>query len=162
MTKDFTQVMSERTDKQLVDILTLKRDEYQPEAIFAAEKEIEHRQINVETFYSEVQIHEIQNSTQIDKADMEFEWYHKILTIFLPATIIAVVTYLFNLLGQGPILKALGFPIMILIHYAIHNRLKDTGYIKMAKDFLKWVNYTLYIYIGLILVAGLSIYFFFM
>jgi hypothetical protein len=162
MTNDFSQVMSERTDKQLVDIVTLKREEYQPEAIIAAEKEIERRQINTSEFYTEEQIHETQNSSQIDKSDVGFEWYHKLLTVLLPAAIIAAVTIVVNILGQTPILRVLGFPTIILIHYAIHRRFKDNGYTKMAKDFLKWVTYTLYIYIGLILILGLAIYFFFM
>lgn len=40
MTPDYIQAMSERTDKQLADIVTIKRAEYEPEAIEAAEQEI--------------------------------------------------------------------------------------------------------------------------
>lgn len=161
MTKDFSQVMSERTDKQLIDIVTIKRDEYQIEAISAAEKEIERRHLSVDNFYTVDQIDAIKNSPETNKADLEFEWYHKVITILLPVFIIICVTYVFHFLGLKPILKALGFPIMVLIHYAIHRRLKDTGYTKMAKEFLKWVTYTLYIYIGLLLIGGLTVYFFF-
>jgi hypothetical protein len=36
MTKDFSEVMSQRSDKQLAEILTTKRHEYQEDAIKAA------------------------------------------------------------------------------------------------------------------------------
>lgn len=160
MTKDYTQVMFERSDKQLVDIVTLKRDEYQPEAVMAAEKEIERRQINIDVFNSALQNDSLPASTEPDKSTIIFEWYHKGLTVLLPAAIITFVTMFFNFLGSQPILRVLGLPAIILIHYAIHHRLRGLGYTRMAKDFLIWITYTLYIYIGLIILFGLSIYFF--
>lgn len=46
MKRDFTEVMSKRTDEELIEIVKLKRDDYQPEAVEAAEKELESRQVN--------------------------------------------------------------------------------------------------------------------
>jgi uncharacterized RDD family membrane protein YckC len=46
MKQDFTEVMSKRTDEELIEIVKLKRDDYQPEAVQAAEKELELREVN--------------------------------------------------------------------------------------------------------------------
>ena len=82
MTKDFSQVMSERTDKQLVEIVTLKREEYQPEAIMAAEKELSNRQIDPSN-YSEEKSH-LKVDT-VYKEDMPLEKIQIVFTILLPA-----------------------------------------------------------------------------
>lgn len=152
--------MSERTDRQLVEIVTIKRSEYQPEAILAAEKEIENRQINLDAFTATEKVNFSESTVPPDKMEKGFEWYHKALTVFLPATVIAVVSTIFNHFGATPILRVIGFPTIVLIHYAIHRRLKDLGYTKMAGDFMHWVTYSLYIYIGLLLILGLAIFFF--
>lgn len=162
MVKDFSQVMSERTDKQLIDIVTFKRHEYQPEAIVAAETEIERRKINSDSFYSPEQIQEIQNPPRPNKSEVQFTWHYKVLTVLLTPAIIAVLTTLTNFFGRELLTRALGFPAIVVIHYAIHSKLKEEGYTLIAKDFLKWVAYSLYIYIGLLLILGLTIYFFFM
>lgn len=44
---NFTEIMSKRTNEELVKIVTVDRDSYQPTAIEAAEKEIEKRNIEV-------------------------------------------------------------------------------------------------------------------
>jgi uncharacterized RDD family membrane protein YckC len=46
MPYDFTAVMSEHTDETLIQIVTTKRNDYQPAAVEAAEKEIERRSID--------------------------------------------------------------------------------------------------------------------
>ncbi|MBK0384256.1 RDD family protein [Pedobacter sp. SD-b] len=50
MENQFSKVMSKLTDKELIDILTIKRKDYQPLAIEAAEKEIAERKIDVVNF----------------------------------------------------------------------------------------------------------------
>ena len=47
MDKSFTEIMSKKTSEELIKIVTVDRDEYQPTAIEAAEKEIEKRNIDV-------------------------------------------------------------------------------------------------------------------
>jgi len=151
--------MSERTDKQLVDIVTIKRDDYQPEAVIAAEKEIERRRLSPGSFYSVEEIESIKNPGPIDKADMTFDLSHKIYTILLPAAFITLWTLIMQKVEGLMVLKGLALPAIILVYYGINRRLKDNGYARRSKEFLKWSAYTLYIYIGLILVVGLSIYF---
>jgi len=52
MTQDFTDVMSERTNEELVKITTIQRKDYQPEAVIAAEKELAKRNVNVDEIES--------------------------------------------------------------------------------------------------------------
>jgi len=50
MENEFKQVMSERTDEELIKIITAERDSYNPFAIEAAESEIEKRNIDTSKF----------------------------------------------------------------------------------------------------------------
>ena len=50
MENEFKQVMSERTDEELIKIVTAERDSYNPIAIEAAESEIEKRNIDTSKF----------------------------------------------------------------------------------------------------------------
>ena len=50
MEYEFKKVMSQRTDKELIKIVTTERGDYRPEAIEAAESEIEQRKIDVKFF----------------------------------------------------------------------------------------------------------------
>lgn len=50
MENEFKQVMSERTDDELVKIVTVEKENYQPLAISAAEAEIEKRNIDIGDF----------------------------------------------------------------------------------------------------------------
>jgi len=65
MKNKFEIVMSERTDEELIKIVTTERDDYQPIAIEIAEKEIEKRNINTRKF------HEIREKTIIEKKEKE-------------------------------------------------------------------------------------------
>ncbi len=47
MENSFTDIMSKRTDEELINVVTVDRDGYQPTVIEAAEKEIEKRNIDV-------------------------------------------------------------------------------------------------------------------
>ena len=49
MENEFAQVMSERTDDELITIVTVDRDKYNPTALEAADLEIEKRQIDTST-----------------------------------------------------------------------------------------------------------------
>ncbi|NOR86397.1 MAG: RDD family protein [Bacteroidales bacterium] len=47
MTQNFTTVMSEKTDDELIKIITLLREDYQPEAVIVAEKELKTRKVDL-------------------------------------------------------------------------------------------------------------------
>lgn len=65
MENDFTKVMSNKTDAELIKIVTVNRDKYQVLAIEAAEKEIDLRQIDS----SKVQ--EITTKIEVEKVKIE-------------------------------------------------------------------------------------------
>lgn len=47
MTSQFSEPMSKLTDSELADILAVKREDYQPEAVIAAEIEFNNRGLNL-------------------------------------------------------------------------------------------------------------------
>ena len=50
MENEFTKVMSERTNEDLIKIVTVEREKYNPTAIEAADLEVEKRKINISEF----------------------------------------------------------------------------------------------------------------
>ena len=50
MENEFTKVMSERTDEELIKIVTVERGSYNPNAIEAADAEVEKRKIDTSEF----------------------------------------------------------------------------------------------------------------
>lgn len=50
MENEFTAVMSMRTDEELIKIVTILKDDYNPDAIKAAELEIKKREIDIQDF----------------------------------------------------------------------------------------------------------------
>lgn len=102
MKQDFTKVMSKRTDEELIEIVKIKRDGYQAEAVEAAEKELEKRKINPE------QIEQIkQESTEKETRRKELDsskvtsWTRLIhlivdsIVFFLTAIILSIILNLF-------------------------------------------------------------------
>lgn len=160
MTKDFSQVMSERTDKQLVEIVTLKRNEYQPEAVIAAEKELSNRQIDPLNFYTDKEKAAMTKTGVVYKENIPLEKIQIAFTILLPALFITAWALLFKVLSDLAFLSNFGFIAIVVLYYFIHKWLKDNGYERKAKEFMKWTTYTVFIYVGLMLIIGLSIYFF--
>lgn len=55
MKTDFTEVMKNKTNKELVEITTALRDDYQPEAVLAAESELSTRDVDINSVAEEVQ-----------------------------------------------------------------------------------------------------------
>lgn len=66
MENEFTKVMSKRTDQELIKIVTVEREGYNPLAIEAAEYEIETREINTEDFES------IKEQAVVEKEQKQF------------------------------------------------------------------------------------------
>lgn len=50
MENEFAKVMSERTDEELIKIVTVERESYNPTAIVAADSEVEKRNIDTSEF----------------------------------------------------------------------------------------------------------------
>lgn len=69
MENEFKKVMSEHSDKQLIKIVTAEHDKYTPEALKAAEYEIEKRSIDSSTFneQKEQAVHIEQDKQEVNR-----------------------------------------------------------------------------------------------
>lgn len=68
MENEFSQVMSERTDEELIKIVTVERDKYNPIALEAADAEVEKRNIDTTTFEA---IREIVQTQKVHKQKVD-------------------------------------------------------------------------------------------
>ena len=68
MENEFKQVMSERSDKDLIKIITIDRGTYQPIAIEAAESEIKYREIDIDND----KYREIKENYRIEKENQDY------------------------------------------------------------------------------------------
>jgi amino acid permease len=84
-----------------------------------------------------------------------FKWFHKAGMLLLPFFIGFLFHGLTSLASSSASLQFLGFPFLFLCYYLLHHQLKTNGYDQMAIDFKSWTSYTLYIYIGLLLLGAL-------
>jgi hypothetical protein len=129
MDNKFIRIMEQRTDSELMEILTKDRDEYQPEALIAAETELERRKLSVGQFETAKQeIREKEQSIK-DKANMPLGIGWKLLTFLVP-----------------------GIP-----NFLIARTLKAEGYDRKWKEAWHWTFYGFGFYIGLFLFGLLLI-----
>ncbi len=126
MATNFTELMSSKSDEQLLKIIARPGD-YQTEALDAARREISRRNLSadrLEEARKEVVIEE-QRSTE--KANMPLEGTYKALSFFFPGFIPAMMS----------------------------TALRTNGYEKKASDMLKWTFYGVGFYITLIVFFSL-------
>jgi len=139
MTKDFSEVMSQRSDSQLAEILTIKRHEYQEDAIRAAQAELEKRNLDVNSFVTVADMKKVESElAPVPKGELKFNLLQKILTFMLPGPVTALWGFICNYALEAPILKGLSLPIVIIMQVIIFKQLKTNGYDKLALDFKKW------------------------
>jgi hypothetical protein len=139
MTKDFSEVMSQRSDKELAEILTTKRHEYQEDAIKAAQAELEKRNLDVNSFVTVDDMKKIETKlAPVPKVEQKFNLLYKILTFMLPGPVTALWGFICNNVLEAPLLKGLSLPIVIIIQVIIFKQLKTNGYDRLALDFKKW------------------------
>lgn len=132
MKQDFTEVMSKRTDEELIEIVKVKRDDYQPEAVEAAENELQKRQVDPD------QIEQVkQELTEKETKKKEFDsskvtsWTRLIhfivdlIAFFLTAMILSIILNFFlpttdqdtmTLIGYGLFLFAF-FLYFVIMEY---------------------------------------------
>src|ERR1700741_4463433 len=92
MAFDFKKTMRETSDEELVKILTVFRDDYQEEAIDAAEKELQLRNLSEEKKEVYKNAAEDQRELEIKKSNepLGVEW--KILTLIFPMVITFILS----------------------------------------------------------------------
>ena len=131
MANDFTEIMAKRSDSELLEIATKLKDDYQPEAVTAAELEIKNRNLSTEQLENaEIEIKE----KEISLAEKENE----------P-------------LGTGQ--KILFFIFFWgVIPWGMARTFKANGYLKKYKDAWKFMKYGLFAFLGFNAIMFLIIY----
>lgn len=94
-------VMSTRTDRELIDIVSISRGDYQLEAIKAAEIELSKRNINPDTIENIKK--EIYNDIKLRKirAEEPLQTYWKILTFIFPGILNLFFAFIFTADGYN-------------------------------------------------------------
>jgi hypothetical protein len=121
MENRFSIIMADRTDAELIKILTEQRDDYEKEAVIACEKELESRNLNID----EIEIAKEENKKKTEKvnskANESLSVGLKILTFLIPIVLVIVFAGVF----------------------------KADGYDRKAKELSMWTIYGLGFYYGL-------------
>ena len=127
MENKFTQVMSERTDEQLIKIVTIDRDGYEPIAVEAAEQEIQKRKIDIAKV-DEVKIDliaKLKEDKEIDsnKVHSFTRFLHYLIdsfVIFILAMILSFIVGLFINLNSLIIAKLIIYAMMTITFFAYY------------------------------------------
>jgi hypothetical protein len=106
---DFTEIMAKRTDKELIIVAYLDRNDYQPLAVIAAEEEIKKRNISTtkieQTLKKELRKREREDKEAEQEKKDKKESLKFQLIIWLVFIFIGVIIYLF----QGDVLTLILF-----------------------------------------------------
>jgi hypothetical protein len=103
----FDQVMSQRSDIDLLHIVTKARDDYQPEAIEAALRELARRDISTDLFDEVMEEMEQQRQEEARKTLAPLELHWKILTFLFPVVVHFALSGNFKLDGYTRKLREL-------------------------------------------------------
>jgi hypothetical protein len=124
---NFKQTMQETSDAELIKIVTLERDNYQEEAVLAAETELAKRNLTPEQVAAAENINEEQQQIQIRKANTPLDVHWKVLTFIFPA----------------------------IIQIILSGAFRSEGYDRKARELVKWTLFGFGFYIALILLFSL-------
>jgi len=131
MANDFTEIMAKRSDSELLEITTKLKDDYQPEAISAAELEIKNRNLSTE---------------QLENAEIEIKEKEISLTEKENEPLGTGQKILFFIFFWG------------VIPWGMAGTFKTNGYLKKYKDAWKFMKYGLFVFLGLNAIMFLLIY----
>jgi hypothetical protein len=92
---DFSQIMGQRSDDELIEILTKKQDEYQEEALEAAQREFKKRNLTAEQITSAIKVVEKKEDIIKAKAAEPLNEGWKKACFFLPGLTVYFVTFSF-------------------------------------------------------------------
>jgi hypothetical protein len=100
MPNQFSEAMSERTDAELIRILNDLRNDYQPEAIIAAEEEFAKRNISEEILNSTImeEVEEIRRQEESKKDEPLTDWQIA-RTILFPGWLMLLLSRAYRLQG---------------------------------------------------------------
>jgi hypothetical protein len=112
--------MSQRTDAELLKIVNEHRNDYQPEAVIAAEKELTNRNLSTEQIHEASKENEIKLKIDTAKANTKLGGGWKTLAFIFPGIILIIFSGVF----------------------------KADGYDRKARELTRWTIYGFGFYIG--------------
>lgn len=127
MGNQYDDVMTELSNAELLEIVTKLRNEYEPDAILAAENELTRRNLSTDEVRQTESIIEDKYEEIVQKANAPLQDHWKVLTLLLP-----------------------GF-----INLMIARSLKNDGYDRKYQEARRWTLYGCGFYIGLAVVLSL-------
>lgn len=87
MSNNFNEIMSRKSDLQLMAILTTEKDQFQPEALIAAEQELNKRNLSIADIETLKSWNESKAKEEKEKAEVPLEMFWKALAFFIPGLI---------------------------------------------------------------------------
>lgn len=127
-TNPFSAVMAQKDDVELIRIVTAEKNDYQPEAIIAAEEEIKKRNISVsmyQDFAGKIEtLIEIENNREEIKRQLPLQNWIKVVAFLFPA-------FFFFIIGAA---------------------LTMFGYQKRGKELCKWTLFGCLLYLLVIFI----------
>ena len=142
MKQDFTEVMSKRTDEELIEIVKVKRDDYQPEAVESAEKELQNRQINsdqIEQVEQELTEKETKkkelDSSKVTSWTRLIHFIVDLIGFFLTAMILSLIVDLFVPTSDQTTIGLIGY-LLMLVSFFLYYVFMEYKYQKTIGKFL--------------------------
>jgi hypothetical protein len=123
MENNFSEVMEQRTDAELLKIVNEQRNDYQSQAVEAAEKELAKRNLRADQVEEAQKENEIKAQIESDKANKKLGLGWKVLTFIFPG----------------------------ILQIIFAGTFKADGYDKKARELTKWTLYGFGFYFGLVI-----------
>lgn len=121
MNKDFTEAMSNRADEELIKIVTIQRADYQPEAVSAAEKELELRQVSsakIETVKEDLTMKEEKqkaiDTSVVSSGTRIVHFFVDFVAFFITALILSLISGLFITTNDQTVLKLVSYVLFFI------------------------------------------------
>ena len=127
VTNEFTHVMEKRSDFELIEIVTKLRNDYNPEAVKAAEIEIEKRNLSIDQIELVKEEIKLKDKALEEKANKPLQTHWKVLTFAIPGILSLILAGTF----------------------------KADGYDRRFKEAWRWTLYGLGFYFGLFMLIVL-------
>lgn len=127
MIYNYKEVMSKKTDSDLIKMLTLEREQFQSDALAAAEEELKRRNLTLDQIETVKKENEIKYKQNEDNAKEPLGIPWKLLAFFLPGIIVL----------------------------AFSGAFKADGYEKKAKDLARWTLYGVGFYFTITIIISL-------
>jgi len=127
MENNFEKAMSERTDEELIKIVTVEREDYQPIAVEIAEKEIEKRNIDTSEF-QEIKDKSLNEKQEKDKAESNvvssmIRFLNFIIDSIAFLILVFIVGFIFDLMiprGENTPLEFIGFLTVVVSFFGYY------------------------------------------